>query len=293
MHIYSRRRRYGNRRTGNRRRRRPYARRGFRHAIRRRYGRFNRRHAGLKYKFFHVRFHRVLTTDWPAASKVPKMVDADDNDPTKETPLLWNMDHLQFKLSQFIQCYQPPNFTFQHQPPFRYYKINKVVVKGTWINFPERTMENTLGNTALDLDGEDTGRGNVTQSNLDPGKPPTMGDPPTPVQPPYIYDPLQNRASKKAFNMLSGFKRIFRPKPSLTETGSGSKVVHWFNKPTPWVSVREGCDLPWNGLSITLRQMKDPLNEDPEPPIPQIQYDISMYVTFREFDYETGKQLVE
>ncbi|AXR86429.1 capsid protein [Bamboo rat circovirus] len=286
LHFYFRRRRYGNRNRRNRRRRLARARLHYR----RRNGRLVRRRARARFRTFHIRFHRVVTTDWPAANKTPTMVGGGtDMDPPVETPLLWNMDHLQFKLSQFMAI--SGNQTYQHQPPFRYYKFKKIVVKGTWINFPMQTMENVLGNTALDLDGEDTGRGNVKQSHLDPGLPPglTGPDPTDPTKAPFIFDPLMDRASKKAFNIKRGFKRIFTPKPQRTESAN-TPLTHLITR-TPWVSVREGFDLPWNGLSLTLRQMKDPLNEENNPPMPQIQYDITAYVQFKEFDYETGHQL--
>uniref|UniRef100_A0AAU7E2X7 Capsid protein n=1 Tax=Arvicanthis rat circovirus TaxID=3141855 RepID=A0AAU7E2X7_9CIRC len=226
-----------------------------------------------------------MTTDWPVAPKVP--TGAVTGDPQVETPLQWNFDHLTFRLSDFVTPGQGVS-KFQHTPPFRYYRIRKVVVQAKWINWTYQNMENVLGNTALDLDGEDTGRGNVTRSKLDPNVTDYMGQEPDPNKAPFRYDPLWNRSSKKHWRASRGFTRIFRPKPQMTEPFDSTKMTHWLIRGQPWVSVREGADLPWNGLSISLRQMKDPLNED-DRSLPQLQYTMAIYVAFKEFDYEIGK----
>lgn len=258
-----------------------------RRPLHRRRRRFPRRR---NFKYFHARFHTVLTADWPAAPKVPQYQSSQDADDDKTTPLLWNFDHLTFSLSSFLVPGHGAG-SYQHSPPFRFFKIKKIVVKGTWINWTAKDMENAIGTTALDLDGEDANRGNATRSPLDPGKPPGLvSPPPDPNKAPFLYDPLANRTSARAWRLRRGFTRVFRPKPQMTEPIPQHPATHWLTRRTPWVSVREGADLAWNGLSISLRQLKDPLNEDPVPPLPSIQYDIKAYVLFKEFDYEPGRQ---
>ncbi|WGN90620.1 capsid protein [Banfec circovirus 2] len=270
-------------------RRRRYARARLRFKRRRPHIRYRRRRVP---RTFHVRLRQILTSDWPAAPKTPQESSGLSSSEDPETPLQWNFDHLSFKLSNLLTPGHGAG-KFQHSPPFRYFKIKKIVVKGTWINWPAQNMENVLGHTALDLDGEDTGRGNATRSNLDPGKPPsTLAPAPDPDKAPFQYDPLMDRMSARAFKINRGFVRIFRPKPQFTQfVLPTTNQTHWLTKGVPWISVREGADLVWNGLSISLRQMKDPLNQDPQPPVPQVQYDISAYVQFKEFDYEAGRQL--
>nr|QNO39284.1 capsid protein [Canine circovirus] len=252
------------------------------------YSRYRKRRQ-RNFKLFHLRLRRTLTADWPTAPVKPT------NDPQTETPLLWNFDHLSFKLTDFLQASHGVG-DFQHLPPFRYYKFKKVYIRAKWINWPKTLMENVLGRTALDLDGEDQGRGNATRSHLDPGATPGVTEPPKdPNKAPFIYDPLQDRATSKSFNMATGFKRGLTPKPMFTqEIASPSATAPWLTRGQPWVSVIKGANMVWNGLSISLRQMKDMRPTTPETntsQIPQVQYDISAYIAFKEFDYETGRQL--
>ncbi|UPW41432.1 capsid protein [Dipodfec virus UA04Rod_4537] len=277
--IFRLRRRRPRRRLGNR----PYGLRSRSFRRRRRFRRNRRRHPR---RTFHLRFRQVVTSDWPTAPTTTPS----DGTSGKETPLQWNFDHMSFSLNHFLQIGHGTS-SYQHQPPFRYYRFKKIVVKGTWINWTSQYFENVIGHTALDLDGEDKNRGNVNRSNLDPAEHAARlrSDP---TKAPFNYDPLQDRTSARKFNIRRGFTRVLRPKLEITQQVQTPKMeFHWLTKGTPWVSVREGSNMPWNGLSISLRQMKNPTTETPDPPIPQIQYDISAYVEFKEFDYETSKQL--
>lgn len=171
-----------------------------------------------------------------------------------------------------------PLYTSVHYPPFRYYRIKKIVMKGKWINQGLMTLENVMGFTALDLDGEDEGRGDASKSPLDP-KTLSAAD-----GGPLTYDPLMNRSSRRAFNARHGFTRIFRPKPQLLCTlREGTGMYSYFFKSTPWVSVEMGSGVHWEGITISMRQWME------QHPI-SMQYDIDAYVEFKEFDYETGTQ---
>lgn len=171
--------------------------------------------------------------------------------------------------------------THFHQPPFRFFRFKKIVVKGKWINWRAQDVENIMGSTALDLDNEDGGRGNATKSPVDPKNSDPKG--------PFPYDPLQNRSSRRHFNLRRGFTRIFRPKVEWL-TQQLNQSAHLLTNRQPWISVREGANTTWNGLSISMRQMMDPLNQDP-PHNLQMQYTITAYIEFKEFDYEAGKLL--
>lgn len=241
-------------------------------AGRRRYfrRRLPRRPRFRNHRVFHVRFETVMTTDWPTTTHT---------DPsTGPVPLKWNFDHLVFRLDKFMQVHTPEQHSYQHLPPFRYYDIRKIVVKAKWINWPEQYMENMMGCTALDLDGEDSNRGNVTHSRYDPPNEAHVD------HGPFSYDPLQNRSTRKHWNFRSGFTRVFRPKPDI------SGLPHVLFRGRQWVSVREGSGTNWHGLSISCRQTRDLLNET-VPRNLNLQYTITAYVAFKDFDYETGSLL--
>lgn len=261
LRRYRRRRAHGNRRALSRiwRRRRFHP----RSRIRRKWG----------HKTFHLRFHRTVTVDFKQATP--------SDEGQANTTLGWNLDHQYFTLEEFIKeskrADPMPLYTSTHWPPFRYYRIKKIVVKGRWINKPLTEIENVYGFTALDLDGEDEGRGDTSRSTLDPKTT-------EPNEGPLTYDPLMNRSSRKAFNARSGFKRIFRPKPQLLATlREGHGMFSYIFKSNPWVSTAMGSGVHWQGLSISMRQaiLNTPI---------QMQYDIDAYIEFKEFDYETGTQ---
>lgn len=247
---------------------------GHRYHLRRR--RFHR-----KPRTFHLRFHRTVTTDWKQAT-----TSGTDGVGDKTLTLGWNMDHLYFTLEEFIKeakTTQIPTTSQPHNPPFRLYRIKKVVVRGTWINYPQSLQENVLGCTALDLDGEDEGRGDTSPSSLDPKE--VLEQPGLLKSGPLTYNPLQNRSSRKFFNMRHGFKRVFRPRPQiLSPLTTGGNYNLLFPGRTPWVQVVNGSDVHWEGLSISMRQVQH------DKYLPQVQYDVDAYIEFKEFDYESGTQ---
>lgn len=256
------------------RRRRRHVRRHAPRRLRRR-SRIHPRRRRVFGKTFHLRFHKTTTVDFPKAT----------NTANADTATLgWNLDHQYFTLEEFIKEAKKPGtgeaYTSTHYPPFRYYRIRKIVFKGKWINQGLGSLENVLGNTALDLDGEDEGRGTASKSSLDPKKAGVTGGPLT-------YDPLMNRSSKRAFNARSGFTRIFRPQPQLlcTLREGGGMFSYFFGRKQPWVSVQMGSTVHWQGLSVSMRQWLE------QHPV-SMQYDITAYVQFKEFDYETGTQKI-
>lgn len=256
-------------------RRRRHVRRHARRRIRRPRRLYPRRRRSSGYQTFHFRFHRTATASFPASTP--------NNEGEAVKSLGWNMDHMYFTLEEFIkESKRPdpiPEFTSRHWPPFRYFRIRKAVVRGKWINIPVSQEENVLGFTALDLDGEDEGKGNATRSPVDPKLGEDKGGP-------YTYDPLMNRSSRRRYNARHGFTRVFRPKPQLLSTPiTGGGMFPFFFRRQPWVSVALGSQVHWEGLSLSMRQWEsaDPI---------AIQYDIDLYVQFKEFDYEPGTQNV-
>lgn len=223
-------------------------------------------------KTIHLRFHHTTTVDF---------VNATPSASGSNTTLGWNLDHRYFTLEEFIKESKKPTtlplYTPNHLPPFRYYRIKKIVMKGKWINQPIQGLENVMGFTALDLDGEDEGRGDTSHSSLDPKGSANEG--------PLTYDPLMNRSSRRAFNARHGFKRVFRPKPLLQSSLKESGMFPYLLKGQPWVSTYLGSNVHWQGISISMRQWLESSKIS-------MQYDIDAYIEFKEFDYETGTQKI-
>nr|QRV11705.1 capsid protein [Bat associated circovirus] len=230
-----------------------------RHAMGRR--RRRQRHRP-NYKFLHLRLTRYYTVKWPKAT----------TQPDGSTTYGWNLDHVQFKLADFL----PQNSAGTPSvPPFKDYNITKAVVRVKQINCPVSMRLEQYGNHATDFDGTDVGIGTV-QTEGDPKPSPNNGTGPK------TSDPLRNRSSRKAWDLRSGFTRILKP-TVVAQTvnccglGPGSNYITrglrhaWLRLDT------NGVKTPWNGLSISMREGDQDL---------LTQYTITLYVKCREFDLD-------
>ncbi|ASU92192.1 capsid protein [Bat circovirus] len=226
-------------------------------------GRRRRHRRRSTYKFFHVRLTRYYTVLWPRAT-----TPSDDT----ETTYGWNLDHVNFKLSDFL----PMDSTGRSSlPAFKDYNITKAIVRVKPINVPVSMRVEQYGNRATDFDGTDVGIGTVH----------TSGDPkPSPNNEtgPKTSDPLRNRTSRKSWNVRTGFTRILRPTvvaqtANCCGIGPGSNFITRGLRHA-WLRLdSNGVKTPWNGLSISLREGDQSL---------LTQYTITIYVKFREFDLD-------
>lgn len=184
----------------------------------------------------------------------------DTKPPGEKSPIkwsLWNVDHLNFKLQDFL----PAEFkaTSDFGLPWKYYKILKVRVSAKPWGYPAMDMPTTYGTTALDLDGNDTGdTTGVAICKYQPKTTDIAGSytmaRKSESTPYWWADPLENRSSAKGYRFSRGWTRVWKPKVNLQVMADGTGGVTQMIKSGFIPTTARGMAAEWHGLTHSQRQ---------------------------------------